>query len=367
MNQNKKNNQAVIAEIGTSHNGDLEKAIEMVHAAKESGAEFAKFQIIYADEIVCANSGEIPLLGKKINLYKSFKTLEVKPDFYERVAQECEKIEIQFLASVFGEKSLSQYLQIVPTPKAIKIASPELNHYPLLQSAVKSEIPLWLSTGVSTQKDIKEAILFAPTTEVIFHCVTHYPTQPSECNLRCIEKIKKKFNKTVGFSDHTVDPIAAPMVAFYYGAEYIEKHFTLSKKSKGLDDSFAVTPKELSLLSNTLYRLSLLEKAEQKYQIVDLLGEKEFFLLAGSSNKKLTSNEKKIYRTTNRSWVALKELKKGDLLTEKNCALLRCEVNRQPGLKSTPQKIDLYGERVAKSCFAGDGIKKIIKNTMQTK
>lgn len=353
----KDNSFKIIAEIGSSHGGDLSKAKELIAAAKEAGANIAKFQIIYADEIVSPYAGTIMLCGQNRSIYNCFKQVQVSPQFWSEVKAACEKNNIEFLASVFGTQSLKDYLELAPTK--IKIASPELNYYPLLNEINQTNCEVLFSTGLATLKDVKEAYNYLKNPLVLFHCVTQYPTLENECNLKAIKTLSKKFPLIIGFSDHTKTIFEASSTAFYYGARFFEKHFTLSNKTNGLDDSFALTPKEFIKFSSTIRQLSLLTDDEIKYSLLSLIGKKRFDLLSGNSSKAPTLNEKKIYHTTRRSFVATTNIKKGDIITKQNALILRSESNKIAGIAPSLKRPTIYGAIAKENYIQGDGIKKV--------
>ena len=203
----------IIAEIGTSHEGSIEKAKQLVDAACNSGADVVKFQWVYANEILHPNTGFVNLPTGKIPLYDRFKQLECPVDFYKQLLDYVHSKGKKFCCSPFGIKSLQELVQI--NPDYIKIASPELNHYPLLQELADirktNNIPVILSSGVSTLADIEKAIQILGTENVsLLHCVTSYPAPEEEYNLHLIENLSNIFGIPCGVSDHSLDPILVP-------------------------------------------------------------------------------------------------------------------------------------------------------------
>ena len=188
----------IIAEIGTAHGGSLHKARDLINAAVDAGADYVKFQWVYADEILHPNTGFVNLPGGAVPLYKRFQELEVSPDFFAQAQEYTHSKHAGFICSPFGLKSLSELLAI--QPDAVKIASPELNHYPLLHALSKSAhtgIPVILSSGVSRLSDIERALDLLDTFRhscsqdktnqtvnkiypqlpalSLLHCITEYP------------------------------------------------------------------------------------------------------------------------------------------------------------------------------------------------
>ena len=156
----------IIAEIGTSHEGSIQKAKQLVDAAVESGANTVKFQWVYADEILHPNTGFVQLPTGKIPLYQRFCELECNPDFYYELQDYVHKKGAKFCCSPFGLKSLEQLLSI--NPDFVKIASPELNHFKMLEKLAdyrenqkkqsQPVVPVILSSGVSKLSDIQDAV-----------------------------------------------------------------------------------------------------------------------------------------------------------------------------------------------------------------
>jgi sialic acid synthase SpsE len=149
-------NPLVIAELGTSHGSSLSKAKEMAQAAAEAGAGCVKLQMVFADEILHPNTGEVTLPGGKIRLYDRFRQLEMPLEFYAEAKEYIESLELLFLCTPFGLKSAKILHEL--QPKIVKIASPELNFTCLLQEIAQWGLPVLLSSGVSTLGDIEEAV-----------------------------------------------------------------------------------------------------------------------------------------------------------------------------------------------------------------
>jgi len=356
MNTNKhlpgnKHRVFIIAEAGTSHNADIFKAFDLIHAARDAGADCVKFQYVIADEIIHPQTGNVSLPGGSISLFNRFKELEQKPDFFEKLKYESEKSRLTFLCTPFGMKS-AQNLKKMQVP-AIKIASPELNYYPLLDYV--NDFPLILSTGVSTLSDIDRALDHCPEETAILHCITAYPAPETQYNVKVIPNLQKVFNKPVGISDHSLSPLLVPSLAASMKIYALEKHITLSNTDTGLDDPIALNPEAFSQMcaavreaENTGYNATL-EK------MIDLFGAEKVFATLGDGKKKLAPVEKSSYRTTNRSIMAIKYIHKGTAFTTDNIALLRSEKFLSPGL--TPEYFDMVlQKKAAKNILNGSGI-----------
>ena len=243
-----KSNINIIAEIGTSHEGSLEKARALVDAAADSGADTIKFQWVYADEILHPDTGYVKLPTGNIRLYDRFKQLECQPDFYRLMVDYVHSKGCKFCCSPFGLRSLKELLEL--KPDYVKVASPELNHFPMLKALAEyrgrvgaAQVPVILSSGVSKLEDIKNAIDIVGTDNVsLLHCITSYPAPENEYNLKVISTLAKQFKIECGVSDHSLDPVLVPCLSVACGGRVIEKHITLSRKTMGLDDPVALEP-----------------------------------------------------------------------------------------------------------------------------
>ncbi len=344
----------IIAEIGTAHQGDLKKAEKLIRAVAESGADCAKFQVVFADEIIHPLTGTVPLPGGDIPLYDVFKGLEKDLDFYKELKRISESCGLEFLASPFGLKSASILRDIGSL--RFKIASPELNHYPLLREVSSYKKEMILSTGVSTLGDIEEALKITGRKGIsLLHCITAYPAPPEQYNLRLISLYKELFGVKTGISDHSTDPLLIPLLSTAMGAEIIEKHFTLSNNTDGLDDPIALNKENFALMVKNVRNS---ERKAPEEIIHRLKGEHSSELIdkiIGKGIKELAPSESDNYKRTNRSVHALHALKTGTILTEENSALLRTEKILKPGISPLYYN-EVLGTRIKKDIADGEGI-----------
>lgn len=355
----------IIAEIGTSHGGDLGHAQELVHAAAEAGADTAKFQLVRADEILHPSSGIVDLPGGRIALYERFRDIERPLSFYAELIEQCRNVGIGFLCSVFGVES-ARALRALGADE-FKVASPELNHYPLLRELAGYDRPVVLSAGVATLIDIAEAVSRFPdgASLTILHCITAYPAPESEYNLRLIPALSRLTGLPVGVSDHSTDPIAVPAVATAEGARVIEKHITLKRGSDGLDDPIALTPESFASMVQTVHDIaarsapaegaSCDEDIEALLAVEELIGAERLAAIRGDGVKRLAESERRNYGFTNRSIHARDDMPAGTVLTEENAAILRSEKNLTPGLHPRYWEL-LLGRPLAREVHAGEGI-----------
>jgi sialic acid synthase SpsE len=349
-------NPLIIAELGTSHNADIVKAREMIEAAEEAGARCVKFQMVFADEILHPNTGEVPLPGGRIRLYDRFKALEAPVEFYAEIKEYAESKGLLFLCTPFGLKSASILRGI--HPKFVKIASPELNFTGLLEEIAGCKLPVLLSSGVSRLGDIEEAIsILKPETELcLLHCVTSYPAPVTDYNLRVLPNLAAIFGVPVGVSDHSADPCLIPALAVSMGAAVIEKHFCLSRTDPGLDDPIALPPRDFSQMVK-----AVLFAAEAGPQETIALYSREHTeelvrQILGNGVKELAPSEKDSYRLTNRSIHALRDIQKGEILKRSDYAVLRTEKILRPGLEPCWEAA-LEGRATRNFIPAGEGIR----------
>lgn len=368
----------VSAEIGTSHGGSLEKAYQLIDAAAEAGADSVKFQWVYAHEILHPNTGLVQLPGGAIPLYERFQQLEVPASFFQQVQEYARSKGCQFICSPFGLKSLEELVAL--NPDAIKIASPELNHQPLLQRLAQIRqaqraqgqvpVPVIISSGVSILADIEQALeILSDYGEgnlqgvTLLHCITSYPAPEEEYNLQILQHLAGIFGVEVGVSDHSLDPHLVPVLATACGARFIEKHITLSRTTDGLDDPVALEPAQFASMMQRVRQWEapiknygcqcgasiILEELEAEY------GKERVQAVLGTGIKKLAPAERANYGRTNRSIHVMHDMKKGDYITPDSIAILRTEKILEPGLD--PKYVSqIIGARLSQDITAGQGL-----------
>ncbi|HZK20181.1 MAG TPA: N-acetylneuraminate synthase family protein [Treponemataceae bacterium] len=356
----------IIAEIGTAHDGSFDKAKKLVNAAIEAGADCIKFQWVYADEILHPNTGFVTLPSGNISLYNRFKELEVEPVFFYKIKEYIHSKQKLFCCSPFGIKSLRELFAL--KPDYIKIASPELNHYPLLKELVRLElstqerIPVIISSGVSTLSDIKKTLqILNPIIQhntnslSLLHCITSYPAPEIEYNLSLIPALKKQFNIPIGVSDHSLDPYLIPVLSIACGAHIIEKHITLSNEDTGLDDPVALNKKNFKKMVTAVRRAEIIEREALFSDCFDRFGKETVEKIIGNGKKKLAKSEKAHYGRTNRSIHVMNNMKAGSVITKNDIAVLRTEKNLKPGM--SPEYFEsLFGNILNKDISAGQGL-----------
>ena len=360
----------IIAEIGTSHEGSIEKARQLVDAAAGAGADCIKFQWVYADEILHPDTGFVELPTGKIPLYERFKQLECDKSFYKEMLDYVHSKGCTFCCSPFGLRSLEELLEI--KPDYVKIASPELNHFPMLerlaeyrrlQKEAVSPVPVIVSTGVSKLKDIEKALEILGRENVsLLHCITSYPAPEEEYNLRLITNLKNIFGVECGVSDHSLDPILVPALSRACGGTIIEKHITLSRQTMGLDDPVALEPEQFAMMVHVVHQseavLRHYGELEGVGRIKEQIGQQfcdKVEKVLGSGVKALATAEKANYGRTNRSLHFMRDMKKGEVIRAADIGLLRTEKVLTPGLG--PEFLQtVIGAELTCDIKSGDGV-----------
>lgn len=335
----KKNNITVIAEAGVNHNGIMKNALRLVDIAKEAGADYVKFQYFVPKYLSTNLSKQADYQKKKFRQkkYSQKKMLEkllLSFEELKKISKYCVKKKIKFALSVFDHISVKNLKKL--KLDFIKIPSGEITNYPLLRDVSKIKKKIILSTGMSNIKEISDALKVIKkynkkSKVILMHCTTDYPTSEHNVNISCIAQMRKKFNLHVGYSDHTIGNEAS-CAAVIFGSRVFEKHFTISKKMNGPDHAASLEPNELKNYIKSI---------------------KKTINLIGDGKKNITNAEKKNMKVIRKSIYALKEIKKGDLFTEKNI------IPKRPYNKSNPLKWNKIIGKKSKKNYELDGEIKI--------
>ena len=362
----------IIAEIGTSHEGSFEKACNLVDAAAEAGADTIKFQWVYADEILHPKTGIVALPTGKIPLYERFRQLECPVSFYKDIMDYVRSKGCKFCCSPFGLRSLRELLEL--EPDFVKIASPELNHYKMLQAlrewrekqSARGErsVPVILSSGVSTLSDIDKAVSILGRENVsLLHCITSYPAPEDEYNVKLISTLCAVFGIETGLSDHSLDPVLVPVLSTACGGTIIEKHFTLSRQTSGLDDPVALEPEQFALMVHTVRQTEATFRHYGKdvgmertiEQLSEQFGRDRVVRVLGDGVKRLAAAETANYGRTNRSLHFMRAMKAGEIIGEGDISILRTEKILTPGI--SPEFFDkVVGSKLTRNVEDGAGV-----------
>ncbi|CAN1499324.1 SpsE Sialic acid synthase [Burkholderiaceae bacterium] len=324
----------VIAELSANHNGSIERAKLSIRAAKECGVDAIKVQTYNADTMTidCENSDFIVKGGlwDGYKLYDLYKQAHTPYEWHHELFKYARELGVTLFSTPFDETAVD-LLEDLNTP-AYKIASFELTDLPLIGYIAKKGKPILMSTGMSSEEEISEALetvrINGCPSVLLFHCISSYPTPIEEANLRQILKLREVFGVMVGLSDHTLENTAA-ITAVGLGACAIEKHFTLSREDGGIDNAFSIEP-------NQLIRLVTDVKDAWK-----ALGKEGFMRSTNESSSK-------IFR---RSLYFVNDIKSGDKIRPEDIRRIR------PGLGLPPKYFhSIIGGTVTRNVKRGDPV-----------
>lgn len=297
----------IIAEAGVNHNGKLDLALKLCDAAKEAGVDAVKFQTWKTENIVTAQARQAAYqtenTGVEESQFDMLKKLELSYDHFRYIQDYCKKIGIDFLSTPDEEESL-EFLVNLGLP-LIKVGSGEVTNIPYLRKIGSQKKPVILSTGMSNLAQVATAydsLLKAGAPSVaLLHCTTNYPCPVDEVNLKAMCTLRDAFKCQVGYSDHTMG-LEVPVAAVALGAEIIEKHFTLDRSMEGPDHKASLEPAELKLM---VQQIRNIEAA------------------LGDGIKRPNKSESENAKVVQKSILAKRPIKKGEVLTEDNLVAKR--------------------------------------------
>ncbi|WP_068470104.1 pseudaminic acid synthase [Candidatus Protochlamydia phocaeensis] len=245
----------IVAELSANHNGSIDRALQIVEAAKHAGAHAIKLQTYTADTLTLdSQEGKFVIndpssLWKGRNLYELYQQAHMPWEWHSIIFNRCREIGLTAFSTPFDETAVD-FLEELDVP-CYKIASPEIVDLPLIRKTAKTGKPLIISTGASTLLEIAEAVQTARAAGcrdlILLKCTAAYPSQPKDCHLRTIPHLASTFDVIAGLSDHSLG-LAVPLASVALGSCLIEKHFTLSRAGGGPDDPFSLEPNELQAL-----------------------------------------------------------------------------------------------------------------------
>jgi len=296
----------MVAEISSNHGQNFNRAAALIKKAKECGADAVKFQVYTPDTLtIDVHNKYFKIKHSKWagqTLYELYKKAYTPWAWFKKLKKIADDLGIIFFATAY-DKSSVDFLEEINVPLH-KIASFELVDLPLIEYMAKTRKPLILSTGMASIEEIKEAVNTAKQAGardiVLLKCVSSYPAEPGEMNLRTIPDMKKRFGLPVGLSDHTLG-IGVSIAAVNLGVVMVEKHFTLSRKIKTPDSFFSIEPQELKNLAENIRTV---ERA------------------MGKIHYGLTKDERRS-RVFRRSLFSVKDINKGDIFSEENVRSIR--------------------------------------------
>ena len=320
------NNQScyIIAEIGINHNGDLSIAKKLIDVAVNAKADAVKFQKrsledIYKKDVI--DNPNIESQGFEI-LVDVLKQVEFGEQEYIELKKYCDEKNITFLCTPWDIPSVNLLEKL--GVDAYKIASADLTNIPLIRHIIRTKKPILISTGMSTMEEIENTVKFLRdknTEFVLMHTNSTYPTPVEKLNLKLILTLREKFDVPVGYSGHE-QGIIPSLIATVLGAVVVERHITLDKTMKGLDQSVSLNPDEFSLLIKSI------RESEEAI---------------GVAEKKMTRGEVLQREVLGKSIVSSKDIEIGDIISEENIEV------KGPAKGLSPQHYyEILGKKVIK-------------------
>jgi N,N'-diacetyllegionaminate synthase len=322
----------IIAEAGVNHNGSLEKAFELVDTAAHAKVDAVKFQTFIAEKLVTSQAPkaayQVEMTGGGETQYDMLKRLELSRDAFRRLSDYCQHKGVLFISTPFDEESVD-FLDCLDVP-LFKVGSGEITNLPLLIHIARKGKAMLLSTGMATLGEVEKAVLAIQASGdpdlILLHCVSNYPADPSDVNLRAMQTLQSAFGVPAGYSDHTLG-IEISLAAVTLGACVIEKHFTLDCNLPGPDHKASLEPDGLVALVKGIRSI---EKA------------------LGDGRKLPAANEANVSAAARRSLVAARDIPAGTRLTEEMIAIRRPGTGLPPAMQPF-----LIGRRVKDAIPAG--------------
>ena len=309
----------VIAEIGNNHEGKFYLAKRLIKLAAKSGADAVKFQTYKADDYINISQ------KKKL---KQLRKFQLSYEQFHKLKSFANKNNLLFISTPFDVESAKFLTKICDV---IKISSGDNDFFYMIDEILKSKKKIIISTGMTSINEIKSIISFLRKRLSFFqikkrifflHCVSSYPAQAKDLNLLSIKYLRKKLGVKVGYSDHSKGPVAA-ITAGVLGAEIIEKHFTIDKNySKFRDHSLSADFTEMKFIIDSL---------------------KSIKIMVGKYTKKINQSERSNLLLMRRSPYASSNIKKGEILSNKNVIFQRPRVNG-----SSFNHLKIFGKKIKK-------------------
>jgi N,N'-diacetyllegionaminate synthase len=321
----------IIAEAGVNHDGDVELAHRLVDVAADAGADAVKFQTYETDALITRDAPKAPYqietTGSAESQHEMLKKLELPRDAHAALKAHCERRGLVFLSTPFDPGSVVFLAELGVL--AFKVPSQEIINIPFLRQIARHRRPMIVSTGNANMAEVdaaSRAIEAGSVPYALLHCVSQYPAEPRDINLRAMATMAQAFGVPVGFSDHTLGT-AVPIAAAALGATIIEKHYTIDRSRPGPDHRASLEPGELASLVRDI------RSAEAAL---------------GDGRKRPAPSEPEVGRAARKSLVAARDLDAGTVLAESDLAAKR------PGTGISPALTDLIiGRRLRSDVAAG--------------
>ncbi|QSZ40743.1 N-acetylneuraminate synthase [Sulfurimonas aquatica] len=324
----------IIAEAGVNHNGSVELARKLIDVASSAGADAVKFQTFKTENLVSKSAQKAQYqketTDRNESQFEMIKKLELDLETHKELISYAKEKSIIFLSTPFDLDSVDMLHNL--GLDTFKIPSGEITNLPILRKIGSLNKNVILSTGMSEMREIGDALqvlIKAGTNKeniTVLHANTQYPTPMSDVNLNAMLSITGEFDIAYGYSDHTLG-IEVDIAAVALGATIIEKHFTLDKTMQGPDHKASLEPQELHAMVNAIRNIEV---------------------ALGSFEKKPTPSETPNIEIARKSIVAKCDIKKGDVLSEKNIT------TKRPGNGINPMKWDCIVGTIASKYYIQD-------------
>ena len=259
----------IIAEAGVNHNGSEDLAIKLIEVAAQAGADAVKFQSFRAEALAKPGTQLAEYQKKQTggnDQFSMLQSLELSPSLHKKLKKRCDDAGIDFMSTPFDEQSADFLLDL--GVKRLKVPSGELTNFPLIEHLAKTNLPLIISTGMSTLDEVQETVDWIIKTRkrnqlneslseklTLLHCTSNYPARPQDLNLKAMQTIQEKLNLPIGYSDHS-EGIYIASAAVAMGAQIVEKHFTLDRSLPGPDHAASLEPDELAEMVKNIRSVS---------------------------------------------------------------------------------------------------------------
>ncbi len=319
----------IVAEIGVNHEGDFNKALDLIKKADEAGVDAVKFQTYKAEHYISSTQPERRNRAKRFQLSK---------EQFVMLSKEAKKRQLKFFSTPLHMDDIDFLKKI---SDIIKISSGDLTNLELIKYAARKYQNIIISTGLGTEKEIREAvntvfkekaIIRKNQGLVLMHCVSAYPTPEKELNLANIKWLQDNFNLLTGYSDHSLGTKACEL-SIMFGVKVIEKHFTYRKENQIFHDhAISADPQDMKEL------VLKVRKAE---------------LILGKYKRRRGISEKRNLKNMRRSYCAIGDLEKGHKIKKKDLILLR------PALGFEPNELKkIVGKSLKRKIKSGSVIKR---------
>lgn len=296
----------IIAEMSANHAGDIERAKEIIYAAKEAGADCIKIQTYTPDTITI--DCDLPYFHisdgtwNGENLYQLYQKAFTPWEWQRELKEEADKLQIDFFSSPFDNTAVD-FLEEIGV-EFYKIASFELVDIPLIEYVASKKKPIIMSTGMATLAEIDEAVAAVRGQGnddlALLRCASAYPAITDEMNLRTMQNMKETFGVPVGLSDHSMGAVGA-VTAVALGASIIEKHFCLDRAIENPDSSFSMSPSEFKQMVKDVRQAEMAIGCVKYGPTRQEMGNLQF----------------------RRSIFCVKDIKKGEKITKDNVRIIR--------------------------------------------